>query len=183
MFFAWLSFAFLVAATVLLVRLHLLFTGITPMSGPVNMLGETRYHPYFRAMGAALGLAAFALAVGLARATDATSIAWLSIYGGARVAIAGFEVNPRQTAAAGWLHVALVVLAFAAIAFAGIKLEWDGDPGALRPFGYVVAIAALAALVTRVVPALRGAFGVAERALYVTSIAWLGIAAVDLIVK
>jgi hypothetical protein len=172
----------LVVAAALLVRLHTLFTDLSPVSGAVDDLGTTRYHPYYRAMVVALGLAAFVLAVGLARETDAVAVAWLEIYGGTRVVIAGVMTDPRRALAGGRVHLVLVLLGFAAIALAGILLQWDGDPSFLRPLGFLVAACALAAAVTRVVPAVGRRFGAAERALYVTSISWLGVVAVDLVV-
>jgi Protein of unknown function (DUF998) len=172
----------LVAAAALLVRLHMLFTDVSPISGAVDDLGRRRYHPYYRAMVVLLGLAAFVLAVGLARETDAVAVAWLSIYGGSRVAIAGVMTDPRRAAAGGWVHLGLVLLGFAAIALAGALIQWDGDPSFLRPLGVLVAVCAVAAAVTRVLPAVRRRFGAAERALYVTSISWLGVVAVDLVV-
>ena len=172
----------LLAAAGLLVRLHTLFTGWSPVSGAVDDLGQKRYHPYYRAMIVALGLAAFVLAVGLARETDGVAIAWLEIYGGSRVIIAGVMTDPRRALAGGTLHLVLVLLGFAAIALAAVLIHWDGDPSFLRPLGVVVALCALAAAVTRVVPAVRRRFGAAERALYVMSIGWLGVVAVDLVV-
>jgi hypothetical protein len=171
----------LAVAAVLLLRLHSLFTELSPVSGAVDDLGQTRYHPYYRAMVAAMGIAAFVLAVGLARETDATSVAWLSIYGGTRVAIAGVQVDPRQVAAAGRLHVVLLVAGFAAIAVAAWKIHWAGDPGLLRPLGYIVALAAVVALVTRVVPSLERWFGAAERVLYAATILWLAVAGAGLL--
>jgi hypothetical protein len=182
MIFGLLALACLVAAAVLLVRLHRLFTDLSPVSGAVDDDGKTRYHPWYRAMVVALGLAAFVLAVGLARETDAVAVSWLSIYGGSRIATAGIMTDPRRAAAGGWVHQALIVVGLAAIALAAWSIEWDGDPGFLQPLGYLVGACALAALVTRVVPQVRRFFGAAERLLYATSISWLGVVAVDLVV-
>jgi hypothetical protein len=182
MMFGLVALACLVAATVLLVRLHGLFTDVSPVSGAVDDRGKTRYHPWYRAMVAALGLAAFVLAVGLARETDAVAVAWLSIYGGSRIATAGLMTDPRRAAAGGWVHLVLVVLGLAAIAVAAWSIEWDGDPSFLKPLGVLVGVCAVAALATRVVPQVRRFFGASERLLYATSIGWLGVVAVDLVV-
>lgn len=182
MIFGLISAACLAVAAVLLVRLHGLFTGFSPISGAVDDLGKTRYHPYYRAMLVALGLAAFVLAVGLARETDAVAVAWLEIYGGSRVAIAGVMTDPRRALAGGRVHLVLVLLGFAAIGVAGVLIQWDGDPSFLRPLGFLVAVCAVAAVVTRVVPQVGERFGAAERALYLTTISWLGVVAVDLVV-
>ena len=182
MIFGLIAVICLVGAAALLVRLHTLFTDLQPVSGAVNDLGATSYHPYYRTMVVALGLAGFVLAVGLARETDAVAVAWLSIYGGSRIAIAGVMTDPRRAAAGGWIHLVLLLLGFAAIALAALNIEWDGDPSFLKPLGFLVAACAVAAAVTRVVPAVRRMFGAAERALYLTSISWLGVVAVDLVV-
>jgi hypothetical protein len=182
MIFGVLAALCLLVAAVLLVRLHSLFTDLAPVSGAVDDLGTTRYHPYYRAMIVALGFAAFVLAVGLARETDGVAVAWLEIYGGSRVVIAGVMTDPRRALAGGRVHLVLVLLGFAAIALAGVLIHWDGDPSFLRPLGFLVAASAVAAAVTRVVPAVRRRFGVAERALYVMTISWLGVVAVDLVV-
>lgn len=175
------ALACLVLAAVLLVRLHLLFTDLMPISGVVDDLGTPRYHPYYRAMVVALGFAGFLLAVGLARETDAVAVAWLSIYGGSRIAIAGVMTDPRRARAGGIVHLVLVLLGFAAIAAAAWSIEWENDPALLRPLGIIVGLCAVAAAVTRVVAPVRRWFGAAERALYVTSIVWLFVTALHLV--
>jgi hypothetical protein len=181
--FGLVAIACLFGATVLLTRLHLLFTDLMPISGVVDDMGTPRYHPEYRAMVVALGFAGFLLAVGLARETDAVAVAWLSIYGGSRIAIAGVMTDPRRARAGGWVHLLLVLLGFAAIALAAWSIEWDGDPTLLRPLGILVGLCAIAAAITRVVPAVHRWFGAFERSLYVTSIFWLGVAAVHLITE
>ena len=183
MTFGLVALACLVGAAVLLVRLHMLFTDLMPISGVVHDAGTQRYHPYYRAMVVALGFAGFLLAVGLARETDAVAVAWLSIYGGSRIAIAGVMTDPRRARAGGWVHLVLVMLGFAAIALAAWSIQWDGDPAILRPLGILVGLCAVAAAITRVAAPVRRWFGVAERSLYVTSIFWLGVAAVHLITE
>jgi hypothetical protein len=133
-------------------------------------------------MAALLGAGAILLAIGLARDTDATALAWLWVYGVARIAIAGFMTDRSDEAitATGRIHWALAAAAFTAIAIGATSIDWTGAPGALRPLGQAVAVTALATLATRLVTVLRPVFGLAERSLYVTSIAWLLIAAAQL---
>jgi hypothetical protein len=75
----------------------------------------------------------------------------------------------------------LAAVAFTAIAFAASNITWTGVPGVERPLGYAVAATAVATLLTRLIVPLRRVFGAAERLLYATSLAWLVVAAVDLI--
>jgi hypothetical protein len=177
-----LSLAALAAAVALLGRLHLLPTGLGPVRDAVSDYGTTPYHALYRAMAIALGVAAILLAIGLARETDATSLAWLWVYGGARIAIAAFmtDRDPPPFTAEGRIHWLLAAAAFTAIAFAASDVDWTGAPGVLRALGYAVAATAIATLLTRIVAPWRRVFGAAERALYVTSVAWLAIAALDL---
>jgi hypothetical protein len=177
-----LATACFLAAAMLLVRLHLLRTGVDPVKEAVSDYGTTAFHLYYRAMVVALGAGAILLAIGLARDTDACSLYWLWIYGITRVLIAGFmtDRDPAPATAAGRIHLLLAAAAFTAIAFAASNIDWDRAPGVLRPLGYAVAATALATLVTRVVPRVRNIFGLVERLLYLTSITWLLIAAIGL---
>jgi hypothetical protein len=51
----------------------------------------------------------------------------------------------------------------------------------LRPLGYAVAGAAIATPLTRPIVPLRGIFGLVERALHATSLAWLLVAMIDML--
>jgi hypothetical protein len=181
--FGVLAAAGLATAVVLLVRMHLVPTGLRPVPDAVSDYGTTAYHRNYRAMVIALGASAILLAVGLARETDAVDLFWLYVYGASRIAIAGFmtDRDPKRISPEGRVHWLLAAIAFTAIAFAASNIEWAGDPSLLGPLGYAVAATAIATLLARAVPALRGTFGLVERLLYVTSIAWLLAAAIDLI--
>jgi hypothetical protein len=170
-------------AIALLARLHTLPTDLHPVPDAVSDYGTTRFHVLYRAMVVAMGAGAILLALGLARDTDAGELYWLWVYGVSRVAIAGFmtDRDPTRLTTEGRIHWMLAALAFTAIAFAASDVKWSGDPQVLRPLGYAVAATAIATLVTRVVNPLRGVFGVVERLLYLTSLVWLLVAAIDLI--
>jgi hypothetical protein len=171
-----------VVATALLARLHLLPTRLSPVPDAVSDYGTTSFHLHYRAMVVALGAGAILLAIGLARETDAVDLVWLWVYGAARIAIAAFMTDRPgvRPTTEGRIHWALAAAAFSSIAFGASDIDWTGAPGALQALGYAVAATAIATLVTRLAAPLRPVFGLAERALYVTSIAWLAIAAVDL---
>jgi hypothetical protein len=169
----------LIAAGVLLLRLHALPTGLSPLRDAVSDYGTTPHHRLSREMVVGLGVGAVLLAVGLARHTDAKDLFWLWIYGGARIVIAGFmtDRDPPPFTTEGRIHWLLAAVAFTAIALATTSIRWAGSPGVLAPLGTAVAASAVATLLTRVIRPLRQVFGLAERLLYLTSIAWLLIAA------
>jgi hypothetical protein len=169
-------------ASALLVRLHLRPTGLDPVRDAVSDYGRTPYHRHYRAMVVALGVGALLLAAGLARRTDAGSLFWLWAYGASRIAIAAFmtDPDPPPFTPEGRIHWLLAAVAFTAIAFGASNIHWNGDPALLRPLGYAVAGTAVATLLTRIAAPARAVFGLAERLLYATSIAWLAIAAIDL---
>lgn len=169
-------------ATVALLRLHLLPTGMGPVADAVSDYGTTSFHRYYRVMAVALGVGALLLAVGLARDTNAGSLYWLWVYGVSRIAIAGFMIDrdPPPLTREGRIHLLLAAAAFTSIAFAASDVRWSGSPGALGPLGYAVVATAIGTLLTRVIPLLRGIFGVVERLLYVAFVAWLLTAAISL---
>jgi hypothetical protein len=179
------SIACLVAASSLLVRLHALPTGLKPMRDAVSDYGTTRFHAYYRAMVVLLGLSAAFLAISLARSTDATGLLWLWLYAGSRVAIARFmtDRDPPPFTTEGRVHWLLAAVAYTSIALAASNIDWSGAPDLLRVLGYGVAVTAIGTFVTRVVGPLRPTFGLVERLLYVTSVAWLLVAAVDLVIS
>jgi hypothetical protein len=173
----------LAVAVVLLARLHSVPTGLSPARDAVSDYGTTRWHALYRGQAIALGVAGIALAIGLARDTAAGSLLWLWLYGASRIAIAGFmtDRDPPPFTREGRIHWLLAAVAFTSIALAASNIDWSGAPDALGPIGTAVAVSAIATLITRVIPPLRVVFGVAERALYVTSIAWLALAAIQLL--
>jgi uncharacterized protein DUF998 len=165
----------LAVAVMLLVRLHLVPTGLSPAANAVGDYGTTEWHVAYREQAIALGIAGIALAIGLRADTDADALWWLYAYGLAQIAIAGFMADQPR------IHWALAAVAYTSIAFAATSINWTGEPGVLEPLGVAVGVSALATLVTGLAPGLGRVFGIAERALYATSIAWLAIAAVSLL--
>ena len=167
-------------AAALLIRLHLLPTGLKPMRDAVSDYGRTPYHRNYRAMVALFGVSGALLALGLRADTDATSLYWLWIFAGCRVAIAWFmtDENPPATVQ-GRIHAILAAGAFASIALAGANVRWTGEVAAMAPLGTAVWITAIVTLVSLLIPRVRTVlFGVAERALYLATIVWLLTAAV-----
>ncbi len=171
----------LAIAAGLFVQLHLLGTGLDPIRDAVSRYGTTRFHRHYRAMVLALGSSALLIAIGLRHETDAHHLIWLWIFGSCRIAIAGFMMDGDESSpsVAGRVHLLLAVGAFAAIAFAGAKVDWNGAPGTLHPVGEAIVAAVLATAVARFSP--MRLFGFAERLIYVTALVWLTIAAGSLI--
>ena len=167
-------------AAILLLRLHLLPTGLNPVRDAVSDYGRTPFHRNYRAMVVLLGIAAALLALGLRADTDAGALLWLWLFAGCRIAIAWFmtdESTPPVTTQ-GRIHAVLAAGAFAAIAFAGANTRWTGEPAAIDPLGTLVWITAVITLLAMLIrPVRKRFFGLAERCLYDATIAWLVTAA------
>lgn len=167
----------------LLVQMHLLGTGLDPLSDAVSSYGATPAHRYYRAMVVAFGAGALLIAGGLARDTDAKHLIWLEIFGACRIAIAGFmaDSDRSESTVQGRVHVLLAIGAFTAIAFAGVRITWSGAPAALHPAGQAIVASVLATVVARFSP--MRLFGLAERLIYLSSLIWLAIAAGSLMLS
>lgn len=188
--------ACVIAAGLVLVRLHLLPSDLHPARDPVSDDGAGRHHLYYRALVVLLGAGAGLLVVVLARDGHAGTrgLAFLGVFAGARLLIAGFmaDRSGRRPTRRGQIHLVLAAVAFTAIAFAANDLtgaldgttNWSGGVvGALRFAAHVVAITAVFTAVAFVVPSLRRQIlGMVERLLYVAMIAWLLIVALHVVV-
>jgi hypothetical protein len=185
-----------IAALLVLVRLHLLPTGLHWQSDAVSDHGVGPYHRYYRAMVVLLGVGAALLLAGLSRDSEAQSLglAFLGAYAAARMAIAFFmtDLHDEPATPAGRVHVVLAAIAFTSIAFAASDLTtalegspgWSGDvSGILRFEANAIVVTAVLTLVAYLAPPARErAFGVVERLLYAASLAWLLTASVHLAV-
>ena len=169
----------LLAAVLVLVRLHVAPTGLRPAIDAVSDYGTTPFHLLYRAQAVLVGVAAILVAAGLASGTDATGLGWLYAFGVCRIAISVFMTDrPRSPASTqGRIHAALAVAAFTTIAVATTTVQWTAEPPILAQLGLVVAVAAIATAVTALVRPLQPVFGLAERALYAAFLAWLLITA------
>src|SRR4051795_4547464 len=90
--FAFCAMVLVLAAALIVVRLHTLPTGLDPRRDAVSDYGATAFHLYYRAMVVMLGLSAACLAIALHRTGDVRTSGqiWLWIFAASRVAIAGF---------------------------------------------------------------------------------------------
>jgi len=164
-----------IAAALVLIRLHTLPTGLDPRRDAISDYGATAFHLYYRAMVVMLGLSAACLAIALHRTGDVRTSGqiWLWIFAASRVAIAGFmTVTPeRRVTVEAQIHLLLAAAAFTSIAFAAPLISSDLDLG--QTIASLVIASAVATLVFRAVKPLRSYFGLVERILYVSFIAWL----------
>jgi hypothetical protein len=179
------------AGTVALVWVNVLRTGHRPAVDAVSDYGVGGYRLFYRVTVISLGLGALLLLVGLARGTDVPSggLIWLGVYGVTRIAIAFFptDLEGKPVTAIGRVHLVLAAAAFTAIAFAAADLTpsladqpgWDGVSGLLSALRSVVIVTAVGTLLTRVVVAARPVFGLVERLLYASSVAFLVVVAVQ----
>ncbi len=167
------------ASGAILVALHFLPTGLSPIRYAVSDYGWTAYHTGYRAMVVLQGAGAILVAVGLGSETDATSLGWLYVYGVSRLLISGFMTDRepesrRSLTTTGRIHLLLAGTAFLSIAVAASHIDWTGKPAFLGPLGWVVSATAIATgAAILVTPIRRAAFGLIERALYAAAITWL----------
>ena len=111
-----------IAAALVLIRLHTLPSGLDPRRDAISDYGTTAFHLYYRAMVVLLGAGAACLALALHRSGDVrtSGLVWLWIFAGSRVLIAGFmSVRPgRPVTLEAQIHLLLAAAAFTALAFA-----------------------------------------------------------------
>lgn len=176
-----------IAALLVLLRLH----GLAAARGRGALTAESisayatgPHHRYWRSMVVLLGAAGALLCAALARAdqADPRALAFLGTFAAARLLIAGV---PR-----GRAHLVLGAVAFTAIAFGAADVTsdverlagWAGTAGdALRVASDAVGVGAVLALAAHVVPqAPERAVAIAERLLYLATIAWLLVASAHL---
>jgi hypothetical protein len=179
------------AGAVSLVWVHFLRTGHRPLINAVSDYGASPHRLFYRVTVISLGIGALLLMIALAHGTDIPNggLIWLGVYGVSRMAIAFFptDLEGKQVTATGRVHVALAAAAFTAIAFAAADLTpalrdepgWDAT-GLLSGLRWAVIVTAIGTGVTRVVlPLRRTVFGLVERLLYASSIAFLLTVAVE----
>src|SRR5947207_12679284 len=115
-----------IAAALVLIRLHTLPTGLDPRRDAVSDYGTTAFHVYYRAMVVLLGAGAACLAVALHHSGDVRTrgLLWLWIFAISRILIAGFmTVRPgRPVTVEAQIHLLLAAVASTSIAFAAPTL-------------------------------------------------------------
>jgi hypothetical protein len=177
------ALTFVIAAALVLVRLHTLPTGLKPTRDAVSDYGTTPFHLYYRVMVVLVGAGAGCLALALGRigGVATSALVWLWVFAASRILIAGFmTVRPgRRLTTEARVHLALAAAAFTAIAFAAPTVSRELDLA--HGLATLVVVAAIATLITRVVQTLTIVFGLAERLLYVAFLAWMAVIAISLL--
>ncbi len=172
-----------------LVYLHLLPTGYRPLHDAVSDYGVGRYKVWYRVQASALGTAGLLLAVGLWRGVDPAptkTVVLLVAFGLARIAIPWFPTDLRdeERTRDGRVHLRLAGVAFLAVALAGPTFHravshnpsWASIAHLLGALGWAVTATSIATAL-----ALRsGWFGLFERLLYATMIAWFLVVSIHL---
>ena len=155
-----------------LAYLHLSPTGYSPLHDAVSAYGVGRYARWYQAQATAAGLAAVALAVALGGPRRVVIL--LAVFAAGRLAITQAPLDRRRVA-----HGLLAVLAFGAVAIAGIRLTSaeHGTPS----LGWAMAAFVFLMAITRRNPPLRGWFGLIERGFYAAMLAWLALVATRLV--
>jgi Protein of unknown function (DUF998) len=177
-----------------LVVLHLLPTGLSPLTNPVSQYGISPFRAGYRIQTIAMGVAALAVALGigeLAIGSGGVIVALFLVFGLARLAISWFPMDVPGSARTetGRRHGLLAIVAFGGAAIATLRLGtalsgdgiWSGARGALVGLGIVMIVCLLAMGTARNNPATRRYFGLIERLFYGGAIAVLLVVGAELI--
>lgn len=179
-----------------LVVLHLAPTGLSPLRDPVSAYGISRFGALYRVQTLGTAVAAAALAIGLSGAgvtAAAPAVAALIVLAVTRGVISWVPmdadgVTPTST---GRAHDVLAFGAFAAASVGGVLVgiafgSTDGLTVAApvaTTLGWVTTGASALTVLASAVRALRPAFGLAERLIYLGMLAWLATTAVALMLR
>ena len=115
---------------VTLVVLHVLPTGLSPLTNPVSQYGITSYRLGYRVQTVAMGIAAIAAAIGISKLSvrgGSLVVVLLVIFGAARLAISWFPMDVPGAARteSGRRHGVLALAAFGGATLAALRLGTD----------------------------------------------------------
>ncbi len=175
-----------------LVVLHLVATGLSPITNPVSQYGITRYRAGYRVQTIGMGVAALACGLGVSRLALGGSlvVALFVVMGVSRLLISWFPMDHPggELTRTGRRHGLLALVAFVAAAAAALRLGnqlerahvWPGAGGALVAIGAVMTVALIGMAVLRSGGARRY-FGLVERVFYVGALSMLLVVGSELI--
>lgn len=194
------SFLFAIVGTVALaatdfclLALHLVPSGVNPVSNPVSLYGTTRFSKLYRVQAVASGICALCLLLALeARQSNLPQfgLVMLGCYGIARICIAAFMMDALgKRTSTGSIHIILAAVAFTGIAIAvGVLTTsllssplWSELSVFLSLAEYLAIISALLFLLVSLFPTLRSFTGLTERGIYLGALYWLGLVIIPLI--
>ena len=149
--------------------------------------GAGAYAPPYRFQVIASGIGGLLLAgaLALSGATVPFGLAFLAIFGAARIAIAWFPTDLEgRVTRTGWFHVLLAAVAFISIAIAAPAISlslarasaWRGLEPIMVPLAFAVTASVVATFASNSLVRTRPIFGAVERVVYVTGFAWLLVA-------
>ena len=177
-----------------LVILHLLPTGLSPVTNPVSQYGITSYRFGYRVQTVAMGIAAIAAAIGVSElgiGGGSIVVGLLAIFGGARLAISWFPMDAPDSARteSGRQHGLLALAAFGGATLSALRLGTDLSRSnvwgpASRPIvglGIAMLVALISMGAARRGESMRHYFGLVERAFYAGAIGFLFVVAIELV--
>lgn len=179
------------AAAILVVRLHLVPTGLDPVRFGVSGYALGPWRRLYQAQVIASGSSAILIAAALAIAGSGLpgSAGWqlglgaLVVYGLARVAIVRYPTDPpeREPTPAGRTHAILASIAFVALGLAAWRLglgladdpAWPSSGPLLAALSVAAPVATFATFAAGGTPGARPWFGAVERVFYAAGFGWL----------
>jgi len=180
---------------VILVALHLLPTGYSPVRDAISDYGVGRYRSCFWGQLAAGGVACIAVAIaltGLHPYVPTFVVVMLLANAAARFLMPAFptdQAGSRFQTVKGSVHMVLAFVAFGAVAAAATSLnglfahypQWSGIKGLLVTLGWFVLAGAVLCVLGLIGPRLKLVFGLIERFFTLSVIAWLYAISIELI--
>jgi hypothetical protein len=176
-----------VLAAIAVVWLHFQPAGVDNVREGVSAYGVGSYGAFYRFQVIASGIGGLLVAgaLALSGATVPFGLAFLAIYGAARIAIAWFPTDLEgPMTRTGWFHVLLAAVAFISIAIAAPAISlslagtsaWHGLAPIMVPLAFAVTASVVATFASNSLVRTRPIFGAVERVVYVTGFAWLLVA-------
>jgi len=177
-----------------LVVLHVLPTGLSPLTNPVSQYGITSYRLGYRVQTIAMGIAAIAAAIGISKLSirgGPLVVVLLVIFGAARLAISWFPMDVPGAARTepGRRHGVLALAAFGGATLAALRLGtdlsgsnlWVQARWPIAGLGIAMLVSLLSMGATRRSESMRHYFGLVERAFYAGTIGFLFVVAIELV--
>ena len=179
---------------VTLVVLHVLPTGLSPLTNPVSQYGITSYRLGYRVQTIAMGIAAIAAAIGISKLAirgGPLVVVLLVVFGAARLAISWFPMDLPGAARteSGRRHGVLALAAFAGATLAALRLGTDISGSSvwvharwpIAGLGTAMLVSLISMGAARRSESMRHYFGLVERAFYAGTIAFLFVVAIELV--
>jgi hypothetical protein len=177
-----------------LVVLHVLPTGLSPLTSPVSQYGITSYRLGYRVQTVAMGIAAIAAAIGISKLSvrgGSLVVVLLVIFGAARLAISWFPMDVPGAARteSGRRHGVLALAAFGGATLAALRLGTDISGSSvwvharwpIAGLGTAMLVSLISMGAARRSESMRHYFGLVERAFYAGTIAFLFVVAIELV--